>query len=51
MVETLSVAKESGGIGSRPEELIFVKLVSIRPPVSAGRGERLEGKVILSSFP
>ena len=44
MIEALSVAQKTGGVGSGPKKFIFVELVAVGPAIAAGRGKRLESK-------
>ena len=44
------MAKETGGVGSGPEEFIFIELVAVGPAVATGGREGLEGEILLSAF-
>jgi hypothetical protein len=41
------MAEESGGIGSRPEKLIFIELIAVGPAVATGWRERFEGEIVI----
>jgi len=49
-VEALGMTEKTGGVGPGPEELIFIKLISVGPAVAAVWGEGFQGKIVLPLF-
>jgi hypothetical protein len=49
-VEALGMTEKTGGVGPGPEELIFIKLISVGPAVAAVWGKGFQGKIVLPLF-